>query len=221
VLEATKAPDLTPNPLPTEAEIDNDAAVAQLWLAQVMRNPGDPRRGKAEQLLTEISRRGPTRFEAVAALALRTATDPLSVPLAEIKEAYSDLWALTFDFSEDVGTYRSPLQFNKPTGLMDVIEMTTAWYRISTETVTAASTRELARLAHVDTEVMEQQLRRDGIGFQPYGISLCEMEDMTAGEQLFWYDQCFAFTLNNVVDWLKKFPGFTAPVPFDPAASVG
>lgn len=213
--------DLTPNRLPTVLEIDNDVVIAQIWLAQVAQTPDDPRCAKAEQLFAQASRSGPTRFEELASLALHTATAPLTVPLAEIKEAYDDLWALTFNFSEDVGIYRSPLHFNRPTGLMDVIEMTTAWYRIATEEVTSSSTRALARLARVDTEVMEAQMMRDEIPFQDYGISLREMEEMIVSERLFWYDQEFAFKLHDVVGWLQQFPGFTVPAPIEPVVPVG
>lgn len=114
---------------------------------------------------------------------------------------------LIYEFGEDAGDRQSPLHFLEPTVLLEVLEPAVAriWLEAGRESWT---TRQLARLARVDVDVMEQVLTRDGIHFEPYGVSLSEMADMTAGDQLYWYTQNFVFELEDAPDWLTQFPGF-------------
>lgn len=114
---------------------------------------------------------------------------------------------LVYEFSEDSGDLQSPLYFLEPTALLEVLETAIALAGLAADGVVRTS-RQLARLARVDQSVLEQVLERDDIDFQPYGVSLREMQEMSAGDQLYWYRQLFVFGLDDAPTWLAQFPGF-------------
>ncbi len=205
------APDFTPRPLPEWDTVARDVSIARVWLDRVAADSKDPRSADAKRLVAGDGQTGMTRLEQIARLAHRSAGQPLDVPFEEVAAGYDDMWMLVYDFSEDSGDHESPLYFLEPSSLLDVLEVATSWHGLANRPVCGMSTRQLAQLARVDEKTVEQQLDQDGICFQPYGVSLREMEEMTPAERLFWHGQDFVFESRNFVTWLSKFPGFTPP----------
>lgn len=213
------APDLTPLPVPEWETVEHDLEVAEVFLSEIARSPKDPRHDRARGLLVRDAQTGRSRLGDIVHLCHRTACDPLDAALDQIEAFGAEIWELIYEYSEDCGSYVSPLYFTRPTPLMEVLEFADIWQGLMTEPITGFSTRQLARLARVDIEVMEQQLDLDRIQYEPYGISRHEMAEMTAADQLFWYRQLFVFGFKDAASWLTKFPGFTPPDVGTPAAS--
>lgn len=219
---STTPPDLTPCPVPDWDRIQHDVTKASVFLGHVAATAGDPRNDCARRLLERDEQTGTIRLEDIARLAHRVACQPLDNSLEQVTPYLKEIWSLIFEFSEDSGDHASPLNFADPTPLLDVLEFTHIWQGLATEPITAFSTRQLARLARIDTTIMEQQMNIDRIIYEPYGVSLSEMAGMTAAEQLFWYHQNFVYGLKDAVGWLSKFPGFALPKviePFAPSSS--
>lgn len=212
-------PDLTPRPVPAWNAVARDIAVAEVFLRHIAASPEDSRHDRACRLLVRDAQTGRTLLDDIAHLAHATACAPLEAPLDQIKALRSEIWELIYEYSEDCGAHASPLYFTRPTPLLEVLEFANIWRGLVTEPITGFSTRDLARLACVDIDVMEQQLWLDGFSYQSYGISLSEMAEMTVADQLFWYRQEFVIGLEDVAGWLAKFPGFTPPNAEEPVVS--
>lgn len=207
----SKNPDLTPRPVPAWEDVAHDVAKAKLWLSHVAADDEDPRAESAAFLLKTNAQTGQARLDDIAELAHRMIRNPLDVPLDQIEPFEVEMWQLIYEYSENSGGHASPLLFTAPNALLEVLEFTNIWKGVATERITAFSTRHLARLARVDVKTMEQQLDLEDIVYEPYGVSLREMAEMTAADQLFWYRQYFVFGFKDALSWLTKFPGFTSP----------
>lgn len=202
--------DLTPNPFPSWAEVNACVTLAKDFLSHVAADNEDHRSAAAGALIAPAYQPGTTYFDEIVEAAFRFASSPHSVLMDEVECYQSEMSDLIYDYCEDSGEIKSPLYFPEPSPLLVILETAFIYYLLAKyPDFGAMSTRHLARLARVDIEVMEQQLTHDEIYFQPYGVSLREMEEMTSGEQMYWYRQYFVFSFKNYMEWLTKFPGFT------------
>lgn len=198
---------LDPRPVPAFATVQQDVSAAETILAKVVADADDPRREKAAHLIAVDPATGRTRLGEIARLAYGHVYQPRTVATEAIGPLTSDMVKLVYEFSEDAGDAQSPLYFLEPTALLEVLETAIALAGLAAEGM-VRSTRQLARLARVDDSVVELALERDGIGFQPYGVSLGEMQEMSEGDRLYWYRQWFVFGLDDAPAWLAQFPGF-------------
>lgn len=200
--------DLTPRPVPHHTAMAADVTTAEDWLAHLAAQDGDPRQARARHLLAVDPATGQTRLGEIAELAWQATFDPGKVTADAVEGAAHEMAELIYEFSEDAGERRSPLCFLEPTVMLEVLETAVARCGLADTEPCGWPTRQLARLARVDVDIMEQILERDGIHFEPYGISLSEMAEMTARDQLYWYKQRFVWEPVDPRNWLAQFPGF-------------
>lgn len=218
--------DLTPRPLPSRDEIRRDVIVARRWLALVAADAGDARQARAQDLLAVDPATGRDHLEEVAVRALRIAARTCGTEGEEVQRLARDMVELIYEFSEDAGDRPSPLYFLEPTALLEVLETAVVYIAWDADVRQGPAsgcpnTRHLARLARVDEDVIERQLERDGISFQPLGVSRGEMAEMTVGDQLYWCSQRFEFGIDDIPGWLAQFPGFTPTVAISDKDAAG
>jgi len=202
-------PELQPRPLPEWDDVAESVSVAKVWLGLVAADLGDARSDKAQRLLEFGEHSGISRLDEIASLAFRSACLPGSVTALEKLPYTGEMADLIYQYDEDCTGQKSPLDFLEPSPLLQILEMAVARSTLGDRRGVVMTTRLLARLARVETNVVEQELFRDEIYCQPYGISLREMDEMTSGDQLFFYRNMFVFNLKDYAGWLSKFPGFT------------
>lgn len=203
-----QTPDLSPRPVPEFAAVQRDVAAAEEFLAMVAEDAYDPRCGRARHLIAVDPETGLPRLGQIAALAYGYLFQPGSVSSDALEPLTCDMAHLIYEFGDNSGNFQSPLYFLEPTALLEVLETAIALLGLAEFPDAGRSTRQLARLARVDEGVIEQILERDGIAFQPYGVSLAEMAQMSPGDQLYWYRQWFVVEHYNLPEWLSQFPGF-------------
>lgn len=200
--------DVTPQPIPSYANVLADLDRVMTLLSLLATAPGDHTdTAAAVRLLERDDPAGEMRIVRLARVAYDYAYQLGRETGVDLEDDLGDLTTIIYDLAERGAGNWFPLRFEAPGVFATVLE--TAFARLRLEAgLDFFSSRQLARLARIDEKTVEVLLGQRGLWPEPSGVSPRELGEMSQGEYNYWHGQSFLFGPKDVPGWLATLPGF-------------